>query len=121
MSARLPIEFVLHDTRDPLHSVCAVQNTITGRKVGSPASDVALARITGQPGPEASVYRVDLPDGRSLKCTSPFHHRVFGLFALLCINLDIRRFQPEPDCFMDRLRTPVDVPGGERVNEILLP
>lgn len=95
MFAHLPIEFVLHDTRDPLHSVCAVQNGFTGRQVGSPVSNVALSRIVNPPGAEAAVYQVRLPDGRRLRsATIPIYHRVFGLIALLCINVDAERFLP---------------------------
>ncbi|MCM3925375.1 TIR domain-containing protein [Frankia sp. AiPs1] len=96
MFAHLPIEFVLHDTRDPLRSVCAVQNGFTGRRVGSPASNVALDRIKNPRRAEAAIYQTILPDGRKLRSTTiPIHHRVFGLIALLCINVDTEKFKPE--------------------------
>ncbi|WP_261556625.1 TIR domain-containing protein [Frankia tisae] len=96
MFANLPIEFVLHDTRDPLRSVCAIQNVFTGRQVGSPVSNVALARIVNPPGPDVAVYQGRLSNGRRVRSTTiPIYHRVFGLIALLCINVDTEKFAPD--------------------------
>ncbi|WP_239331938.1 TIR domain-containing protein [Frankia sp. CiP3] len=113
----VPIEFLLHDTRDPLHSVRAVAGyPITGRKRDSPATNVAWAYIIGQKGPAAEIYKAPFR-GRHLKCTTiPFHHRVFGLYALLCINLDINSFLP--DGLVERLQNLVAVPGDRQEEEL---
>ena len=43
--ANTPIEFVLHDTRNPLGSVVAVQNPITGRRLGSSTTNFGIKLI----------------------------------------------------------------------------
>ncbi len=117
MFARLPIEFVLHDTRDPLRSVCAVQNGFTGRQVGSPASNVALDRIVNPRRARATMYQTQLPDGRRLRSTTiPIYHRVFGLIALLCINVDTEKFEPEAQGVKELLSALAHLPD-EVVNE----
>jgi hypothetical protein len=116
--AGTPIEFVLHDTRDPLHSICVIKNSITGRRVGEQVStwgeDVVLAyeqmRWTGT----KHSYRLRHPrDGRELKATTiPLEDKTLGLIAFLCINIDIERLSPgSPELakFAERL---VATPGG---------
>ncbi|WP_261569115.1 PAS domain-containing protein [Frankia gtarii] len=112
MSAHPPIEFVLHDTRGPLRSVCAIQNMSTGRQTGSPVSNVAVARIVNPPGPELAACQGRLPDGRRTRSTAiPIYHRVFGLVALLCINVDTEKFAPDARGLVNLLRALAHLPG----------
>lgn len=113
-----PIEFVLHDTRDLIHSICIIKNSITGRREGDQATsfgeDVILAyahmRWTGT----KHSYRLRSPkDGREIKATTiPLEDRKLGLVAFLCINIDIARLSPGSPELRDIAAKLVSTPGG---------
>jgi len=114
----VPIEFVLHDTRDLIHSVVVIKNSITGRKEGDQATsfgeDVVLAyghmRWTGI---KHSYRLLDLADGRAVKATTiPLEDRKLGLVAFLCINIDIARLSPGSPELRDLAEKIVATPGG---------
>lgn len=91
-----PIEIVLHDTRDPLHSVVVVKNPITGRRPESPNTNFGLELIKKyeKRGSESSAnhvgYALNLPDGRTVKSTTiPLEHHKYGLIGFICINMDV--------------------------------
>ncbi|MDG4826937.1 PAS domain-containing protein [Asanoa sp. WMMD1127] len=115
--AGVPIEFVLHDTRDPLHSVVVIKNSITGRKKGDQAStfgeDVIISygqsRWTGT----QHSYRLRHPSGREIKATTiPLEDKDLGLIAFLCINIDIERLSPDSPELPRLAGRLVDTPGG---------
>lgn len=97
--AGLPIEVVLHDTRDPLKSIIAIYNNeVTQRKLGDPNTNhgLGLIRLHPQCGSAFKAgYRLDGPEGRQLKATTiPVDHPIFGLIAFICINIDINALIP---------------------------
>ncbi|UXY16970.1 PAS domain-containing protein [Chitiniphilus purpureus] len=98
--AGTPMEFVLHDTRNPLRSIIAVQNPISGRRLGDTNTNFGLQLIKnysygeggqGRGGSFVS-YALTLKDGRPIKSTTiPIFHEVYGLIGFICINLDISK------------------------------
>lgn len=93
--AALDTEVVLHDVRDPLHSICEVRNTISGRHIGDPTTNFGLqlikeySKVTMQ-GRNYTNYCLTLQDGRRVKSsTMPIYDREIGLIGFLCINIDL--------------------------------
>ncbi len=91
-------EAVLHDLRNPEHSIVAIHNgTVTNRRVGGPliggpSKDVALKLLDSKMTESAlSIgYRTHTRDGRELRSTSLVLHTSAGKPAIaLCINIDL--------------------------------
>lgn len=90
-------EVVLHDLRDPEHSVVAISNGhISGRKVGDSLTDYALEVLREADGlPYKANYKGVLEDGRPIRLSSLFLKDPFTgePVAMLSVNLDISRVQ----------------------------
>ena len=84
-------EVVLHDLRDPRHAVRMVENPLSGRGPGAPATELGLARIEDPDYPEViQNYPNRFPDGRPAKSTSIGIRNSSGAYvAALCLNLDV--------------------------------
>ena len=109
--AGTPMEIVLHDTRNPLRSIIAVQNPISGRRVGDTNTNFGIQLIKnysqgeghGQGSSGSFVsYPLALKDGRSVKSTTiPIFHATFGLVGFICINVDISKLDKRNEYFVD--------------------
>lgn len=95
------IEIVLHDTRNPLSSVVAVQNSITGRRIGSPTTNFGIELIKLHSsrrhfaGNSYIGYPLTTRDGRQIKSTTiPIFDPHFGLIGFVCMNIDISVLDP---------------------------
>ncbi|MGV9313776.1 helix-turn-helix transcriptional regulator [Streptomyces sp. NPDC003691] len=84
-------EVVLHDLRDPAHAVRAVENPLSGRLPGDPATELGLARLQDPDFPDiVQNYPNRFPDGRAAKSTSIGIRNSEGAYiAALCLNLDV--------------------------------
>lgn len=84
-------EVVLHDLRDPGHAVRTIENPLSGRAPGDPATELGLARIEDPDYPEViQNYPNRFPDGRPAKSTSVGIRNSAGAYvAALCLNLDV--------------------------------
>ena len=88
-------EVVVHDLTEPNHTILAIENNLSGREVGQPATELGLARIA-DPGYPAIVanYPSAFADGRKVKSTSIGIRDESGKFvATLCLNVDLTLFQ----------------------------
>ncbi|WP_027181555.1 helix-turn-helix transcriptional regulator [Oleidesulfovibrio alaskensis] len=86
-------EVVLHDTSRPDSSVVAIANShISGRRVGSPITDLALQLMkAGTSERESFVigYKSQARDGRALHSATYFIREDDGTLAgMLCLNMD---------------------------------
>jgi predicted transcriptional regulator YheO len=89
-------EVVLHDLRDPQHAIRAIENNLSGRKVGDSVTELGLARIE-DPGYPSVIqnYPNQFPDGRPAKSTSIGIKNTAGEYiAALCLNLDVSVLSP---------------------------
>ncbi|MCI1679480.1 MAG: PAS domain-containing protein [Ewingella americana] len=88
-------EVVLHDLRDPQHSIIAVHNNLSGRQVGEPTTEMGLARIASPDYPSLITnYANKFADGRPAKSTSIGIKDQQGKYiAALCINVDMTLFR----------------------------
>ncbi|MEU6671185.1 PAS domain-containing protein [Streptomyces sp. NPDC046727] len=89
-------EVVLHDLRDPDHAIRAIENNLSGRQVGDPATELGLARIADPEYPGViQNYPNRFPDGRPAKSTSIGIKNAGGEYvAALCLNLDVSVLSP---------------------------
>lgn len=103
-------EVVLHDLRQPEHSIVAIANGhVTGRKVGGPIiggpiDDNGLRAISEQSNNQNFVgnYISRTRDGRTLKSTTIFFRDSKGKLAIaLCINLDLTEFRRAKELLSD--------------------
>jgi predicted transcriptional regulator YheO len=91
------IEIVLHDTRNPLKSIVAIQNPISGRRLGDSNTNFGLELIKDysilrHPGSSYINYELTMKDGRQVKSsTIPLYDKRYGLIGFICLNIDISR------------------------------
>jgi predicted transcriptional regulator YheO len=84
------VEVVLHDLTQPDHSVIAIANNLSGRKVGDGVTELGLARIDDPSFPDVlQNYPNHFPDGRPAKSTSIGLKDSSGRYvAAICLNMD---------------------------------
>lgn len=87
-------EVVLHDLTNPTHSILAIENALSGRKVGDSTTEMGLARIQNRKFPDiVQNYANHFPDGRLAKSTSiGLKNRKGKFVAAICLNLDVSLF-----------------------------
>ncbi|RSZ60958.1 transcriptional regulator [Massilia atriviolacea] len=85
------VEVVLHDLTRPASSIVAISNSLSGREVGDPTTEIGMARITDPGFPDIlQNYPNQFPDGRPAKSTSIGLRNSAGEYvAALCMNVDI--------------------------------
>lgn len=88
-------EVVVHDLQDPACSIQAIHNSLSGRQVGGPTTELGLARIADADYPQVIAnYANRFPDGRQAKSTSIGIKDEHGQYvAALCLNIDLTLFQ----------------------------
>lgn len=108
-------EVVVHDLREPEHSVVAISGSLTGRQVGAPIPDPAL-----MPGVVDAFTRDDLrrqartPAGRELLASTSWIRDTDGhIVGAICINIDqaeLRRARDIIDRHLAAAERPEDEP-----------
>ncbi|NHZ90983.1 transcriptional regulator [Massilia sp. CCM 8733] len=85
------VEVVLHDLTRPASSIVAISNSLSGREVGDPTTEIGMARITNPDFPDVlQNYANQFPDGRPAKSTSIGLRNSAGEYvAALCLNVDV--------------------------------
>jgi class 3 adenylate cyclase len=86
------IEILLHNLVNPSHSLVAIENAIvTGRSVGSGATNLVLdLKTRRQRGEDKINYELNI-GSRQFKCTTiPIFRTDYGLVGAVCINIDAR-------------------------------
>ncbi|MBL8473216.1 MAG: PAS domain-containing protein [Rhodocyclaceae bacterium] len=122
-----PIEIVLHDARNPLISIVAVQNPISGRRIGDPNTNfgIRLIRTYSQSrrssGQAYVSYSLTLTNGTPVKSTTvPLFDRTYGLIGMICMNIDISTLDPKKleaaERFLDAFR---HVTPNEEISEMI--
>jgi class 3 adenylate cyclase len=109
------IEVLLHNLVNPSRSLVAIENAeVTGRAVGSGATNLVLdLKTRRQRGEDKVNYELNI-GARQFKCTTiPIFRPDFGLVGAICINVDVHFLRdfvmPDPArltaFFDDLLRT----------------
>ncbi|MTC28168.1 transcriptional regulator [Providencia alcalifaciens] len=88
-------EVVVHDLKNPEHSIISIHNNLSGRKEGEATTELGLARIESADFPNIITnYANQFPDGRPAKSTSIGIKDETGQYvAALCLNLDMTQFR----------------------------
>ena len=88
-------EVVVHDLKNPEHSILSIHNNLSGRRVGEPTTELGLARIESADFPNIIAnYTNQFSDGRPVKSTSIGIKDDSGNYiAALCLNLDMTLFR----------------------------
>jgi predicted transcriptional regulator YheO len=88
-------EVVVHDLLDPAHAIVTIENNLSGRAVGDPATELGLARLADESYPQVIAnYPNQFADGRRVKSTSVGIKGSDGRYvAALCLNVDLTVFQ----------------------------
>lgn len=87
-------EVVLHDLRTPEHAIVAIENNLSGRRIGDATTNLGLERIKSTNFPDiVQNYPNTLPDGRPVKSTSIGIRNQEGVcIASICLNFDVSGF-----------------------------
>lgn len=88
-------EVVVHDLKNPEHSIISIHNNLSGHKEGEATTELGLARIESADFPNIITnYANQFPDGRPAKSTSIGIKDETGQYvAALCLNLDMTQFR----------------------------
>lgn len=120
------IEIVLHDTRNPIKSIVALQNPISGRQLGHPNTNFGVQLIkdysaVNMRGTSYISYSLTLKDGRAIKSTMiPIFDERYGLIGLICINIDISRLKDmHPDAVSSFVRAVTKHHDQEKITEAI--
>lgn len=120
------IEIVLHDTRNPLKSVVAIQNPISGRRLGDPTTDFGIqliknySRLNGH-GTNFISYGLTLKDGRKIKSSIvPLFHETYGLIGFICINIDISKMDgKDPKAITNFIENFKAISDNDKLTELI--
>lgn len=83
-------EVVLHDLSKLPNSIVAIHGTVTGRRVGDPATDYLLEKLGRLTDDNAVGYETHLADGRRIRSSTMIIRDVSGQpVAALCLNSDL--------------------------------
>jgi predicted transcriptional regulator YheO len=111
-------EVVLHDLTDPKNAIVAIHNNLSGRKIGQPATELGLARISDPDYAQViSNYANKFADGRQAKSTSIGIKDAHGEYvAALCLNVDLTLFQGLQSAIGQFVSVDVQNDPGESLN-----
>ena len=119
------VEIVLHDTRNPLKSVVAIQNPITGRRIGDSNTNFGYELIksyaaTEEEGSNYVSYSLTTKDGRKVKSTTiPLYHDR-NLIGLICLNIDISQLDgTNKDAEAALVKAFSSTSSSEKINEVI--
>ena len=104
------IEILLHNLVNPSRSLIAIENgEVTGRRVGSGATNLVLdLKTRRQRGEDKVNYELNI-GARQFKCTTiPIFRPDYGLVGALCINIDTNFIRDAVATGGDRLDALID-------------
>ncbi len=104
------IEFLLHNLVNPSRSLVAIENgAVTGRRVGSGATNLVLdLKTRKQRGEDKVNYELNI-GARQFKCTTVGIFRPeYGLVGALCVNIDRNFLKDAADQGGDRIHAVID-------------
>ncbi|WP_155835184.1 PAS domain-containing protein [Herbaspirillum sp. RV1423] len=119
------VEIVLHDTRNPMKSIVAIQNPITGRRVGDSTTNFGYELIksyaaTEEEGPNYISYALTTKDGRKVKSTTIPLYQDKNLIGFICINIDISQLDgANKDAEATFIKAFTTTSDNEKISEVI--
>lgn len=119
------VEIVLHDTRNPLKSVVAIQNAITGRRVGDANTNFGYELIKSyaaieEEGPNYVSYALMTKDGRKVKSTTVPLYQDKNLIGFICVNIDISQLDgTNHDAEAAFIKAFTSTSSSEKIHEVI--
>ena len=103
------IEILLHNLSNPAKALYHIENNVTGRKVGAPATnlvhDLKMRRLMNE---DKLNYELNI-GSRKFKCTTiPIYREKYGLVGAICINLDFNYLNEEVRQDVEKLNVFLD-------------
>jgi predicted transcriptional regulator YheO len=110
-------EVVVHDLRDPEHTVVAISGNLTRRSVGSPVPNPdLLPENVNRFDSDLHLYRTETPFGRSLLSSTVWvRDRSGHIVGALCINMDFADIRAARD-LLERALTPDIAQNGNSLS-----
>lgn len=110
-------EVVLHDLTRPANAIVAIENPISGRKVGDATTEVGLSRIRDRNFPDVlQNYPNKFPDGRPAKSTSVGLRDSSGAcVAAICLNMDVGLLGSAQSVLAQMIATDLGLTTGENL------
>lgn len=118
-------EIVLHDTRNPLRSVVAIQNPITGRQLGDSTTNFGYELIKSyaairEEGGNYISYALTTKDNRKVKSTTIPVYQEKNLIGFICINIDISQLDGNnKEAEAAFLKAFTKTSSNQKINEVL--
>ncbi len=82
------IEILLHNLADPAHSLVALENNVTGRRLRDGTTNL-LIDLKRRENEDKLNYELNI-GSRKFKCTTiPIKRKEFGIVGAICINIDV--------------------------------
>ncbi len=82
------IEILLHNLADPAHSLVALENNVTGRRLRDGTTNL-LIDLKRRENEDKLNYELNI-GARKFKCTTvPIKRKEFGIVGAICINIDV--------------------------------
>ena len=98
------IEILLHNLADPAHSLVALENNVTGRRLRDGTTNL-LIDLKRRENEDKLNYELNI-GARKFKCTTvPIKRKEFGIVGAICINVDVNYLTDEVMKSQERLGT----------------
>ena len=98
------IEILLHNLADPAHSLVALENNVTGRRLRDGTTNL-LIDLKRRENEDKLNYELKT-GSRKFKCTTiPIKRKEFGIVGAICINVDVNYLIDEVLKSQERLGT----------------
>ena len=98
------IEILLHNLADPAHSLVALENNVTGRRLRDGTTNL-LIDLKRRENEDKLNYELNI-GSRKFKCTTiPIKRKEFGIVGAICINIDVNYLTDEVLKSQERLGT----------------
>ena len=90
------IEILLHNLSNPAKALCYIKNTVTGRSIEAPATNLVLdLKMRGLQNQDKLNYELNI-GARKFKCTTiPIYREGYGLVGAICVNVDVNYLTDE--------------------------
>ena len=98
------IEILLHNLADPAHSLVALENNVTGRRLRDGTTNL-LIDLKRRENEDKLNYELNI-GARKFRCTTvPIKRKEFGIVGAICINVDVNYLTDEVMKSQERLGT----------------